>query len=144
MNRVALSLEKQFEGYSLKPYCCPAGILSGGYGHAFKPGEKVRDLPPAEAEAVLASDQLQAESATFRLCPVLMDKPEGAQGAIIDFVFNLGAGRLQASTLRRRINQGNWPEAIRELKKWVRGGGRILPGLVLRRAAEAEYLKELT
>jgi lysozyme len=143
MNRVALTLEKHFEGYSFRPYYCPAGILTGGYGHAFKKDEKVRNLPPSEAEEVLISDQLKAEASTFRLCPVLAGQAEGPQGAIIDFVFNLGGGRLQASTLRRRINQCNWPEAIRELKKWVRGGCRILPGLVLRREAEAAYLRAL-
>lgn len=144
MNQVAISLAKQFEGYKRNPYYCPAGILTGGYGHAFKPGEKVRELPPAEAEEILAKDLSIASAAVFRQCPILATRPEGCQGAIIDFVFNLGAGRLQASTLRRRINQGNWPEAIRELKKWVRGGGKVLPGLVLRRNTEARYLKELT
>jgi lysozyme len=63
-----------------------------------------------------------------------------AQAAIIDFTFNLGIGRLQSSTLRKRINSDNIDGAKIELGKWVRGGGRILPGLVKRRAAEAALL----
>jgi lysozyme len=56
--------------------------------------------------------------------------------AIVDFTFNLGAGRLQTSTLRRRINQMDWTGAALELRKWVHCGGRVLPGLVARRQAE--------
>ena len=140
MNPVAANLEMHFEGYSEKPYYCPAGILSGGYGHAFSKNEPIRLLPREEAKELLMADQLRAERSTFRLCPVLLSESENRQGAIIDFVFNLGAGRLQASTLRRRINQRNWPEVKRELRKWVRGGGRILPGLVLRRETEARLI----
>lgn len=56
--------------------------------------------------------------------------------AIVDFTFNLGAGRLRASTLRRRVNQRDWIEAGLELRRWVLGGGKILRGLVDRRDAE--------
>jgi lysozyme len=60
--------------------------------------------------------------------------------AIVDFTFNLGAGRLQTSTLRRRINQRDWLAAGTELRRWVFGGGKVLPGLVARREAEAAWL----
>lgn len=56
----------------------------------------------------------------------------------MDFTFNLGAGRLQTSTLRRRVNERDWSAAAKELCRWVYGGGRVLSGLVARRAAEAE------
>ncbi len=140
MNPYAEELAINFEGYKEKPYLCPAGILTAGHGHAFKPGEPVRPLPPDEAKKVLAQDLSIAERSALRQCPVLLAHSAARQGAIIDFVFNLGGGRLQASTLRRRINQGNWTEAVRELKKWVRARGRIMPGLVLRREAEAALI----
>ena len=53
---------------------------------------------------------------------------------------SVGAGRLQASTLRRRVNQRDWPGAAQELRRWVYGAGRVLPGLVLRREAEVLLL----
>lgn len=59
---------------------------------------------------------------------------------IVDFTFNLGAGRLQTSTLRRRINQRDWVAARQELRRWVYGGGKVLPGLVARREAECALL----
>jgi lysozyme len=71
---------------------------------------------------------------------VLATEPDGRLAAIVDFTFNLGAGRLQTSTLRRRVNQSDWAEAGRELVRWVYGGGRMLPGLVVRREAERRLL----
>ena len=84
-----------------------------------------------------------ALKATLRYCPVLATEPAGRLGAIVDFTFNLGAGRLQTSTLRRRINQRDWVGVAFELRRWVYGGGRVLPGLVARREAEA-YLLRIT
>ena len=54
-----------------------------------------------------------------------------------DVVVNLGAGRLQTSTLRRRINHRDWDAAAIELRRWIYGGGKVLLGLVTRREAEA-------
>jgi lysozyme len=101
------------------------------------------DHPPiteAEAEIYLARDLQSALAATLRYCPVLATEPEGRLAAIVDFTFNLGAGRLQTSTLRRRVNQRDWPSAAKELRRWVYGGGRVLPGLVVRRSAETTLL----
>lgn len=140
----AIRLAKGFEGFHRVPkngpliacpYVCSAGFWTIGYGHLC-----ASDHPPItedEAEAYLAADLQAALRATLRLCPVLATEPEARLAAIVDFTFNLGAGRLQTSTLRRRINQRDWPAAADELRRWVYGGGRALPGLVTRRAAEA-------
>jgi lysozyme len=93
-----------------------------------------------EAEVYLAGDLVTALRATLRYCPVLATEPENRLAAIVDFTFNLGAGRLQTSTLRRRINQLDWSAAASELRRWVRGGGRVLPGLVVRRQVESQLL----
>lgn len=145
--QAAIELAKRFEGFHrvpkhdpnrAYPYICPAGYPTIGYGHLCKP-----DHPPiteAEAEIYLAQDLQAALAATLRYCPVLATEPEGRLAAIVDFTFNLGAGRLQTSTLRRRINQRDWFAAGQELRRWVYGGGRILPGLALRREAEVAHL----
>jgi len=72
---------------------------------------------------------------------VLATESEGRLAAIVDFTFNLGAGRLQTSTLRRRINQQDWSGAAQELQRWVYGGGKVLPGLVARRRAGAALMR---
>ena len=78
--------------------------------------------------------------ATLRFCPVLASEPESRLAAIVDFTFNLGAGRLQTSTLRRRVNQRDWDAASHELRRWVYGGGKVLSGLVARRDAECRLI----
>ena len=89
-----------------------------------------------EGEAYLTADMADALRATLCYCPVLANEPEGRLAAIVDFTFNLGAGRLQASTLRWRVNQRDWPGAAQELRRWIYARGKVLPGLVLRREAE--------
>ena len=148
MPQAAIDLAKRFEGFERKakrgieitavPYICPAGFWTIGYGHLCDP--KHPPITEAEAEVYLARDLRTALAATLRYCPVLATEPEGRLTAIVDFTFNLGAGRLQTSTLRRRINQRDWPGVSRELRRWIYGGGRVLPGLVTRRDAEARLL----
>ena len=120
------------------PYICPAGFWTIGYGHLCDP--KHPPITEAEAEAYLARDLQTALAATLRYCPVLATEPESRIAAIVDFTFNLGAGRLQTSTLRRRINQRDWGAAATELRRWVYGGGKVQPGLFARREAEISLL----
>ena len=120
------------------PYICPAGFWTIGYGHFCDP--KHPPITVAEAEAYLARDLQTALAATLRYCPVLATEPESRIAAIVDFTFNLGAGRLQTSTLRRRINLRDWSAAATELRRWVYGGGKVLPGLFARREAEISLL----
>lgn len=113
-------------------------LLTIGYGHRCDP--KHLPITQEEAEAYLAQDLIKALNTTLRYYLVLATEPEGRLAAIVDFTFNLGAGRLQTSTLRRRINQRDWIAAGQELRRWVYGGGKVLPGLVSRREAEVTLL----
>ncbi len=143
----AIELAKRFEGFHrvprndpgrAYPYICPAGFHTIGFGHLCAP-----DHPPItqeQAEAYLAADLQSALASTLRCCPVLASEPASRLAAIVDFTFNLGGGRLQTSTLRRRVNQRDWPTAANELQRWVYGGGKVLPGLVIRRTAEVKLL----
>ncbi|MGA4289917.1 lysozyme [Ralstonia nicotianae] len=122
-----------------QPYVCPAGFWTVGYGHLCDPTHP--PITQAQAEVYLAADLVTALNATLRYCPVLAAEPQGRLAAIVDFTFNLGAGRLQTSTLRRRVNQRDWSAAASELRRWVYGGGKVLPGLAARREAEVALLR---
>lgn len=150
-----LSLAEQlcmrFEGFRAKPYLCPAGVPTIGYGSTYYlDGRKVtlQDPPITEpqARAMLAHELLNTYApAVIRLCPGLLPLALLTDDwrrfcAIVDFAYNLGAGRLQTSTLRRKINELDWEGAKAELLRWVRGGGRVLPGLLARRQAEAALM----
>jgi len=146
--QAAIELAKRFEGFHrvpkadplrrAHPYVCPAGYWTIGYGHLCD--LKHPPITKAEAEFYLARDLKTALNATLRYCPVLATEPEGRLAAIVDFTFNLGTGRLQTSTLRRRVNQRDWAAASKELRRWVNGAGKVMPGLVIRREAEASWL----
>lgn len=146
--QAAIDLAKRFEGFHrvpkndpgrAHPYVCPAGYWTIGYGHLCDP--KHPPITETEADAYLAQDLKVALAATLRYCPVLATEPAGRLAAIVDFTFNLGAGRLQTSTLRRRVNQREWAAAATELRRCVFGGGRVLPGLIARRNAAVLLLQ---
>ncbi len=120
------------------PYLCPAGFWTIGYGRLCAKDHPAVTLE--QGESFLAEDLVQAVGAALRHCPVLLAEPEQRLAAVASFVFNLGPGRLQSSTFRRRVNERDWQGARRELMRWVHGGGRVLPGLVTRRRAEGALL----
>jgi lysozyme len=151
----AVALVKRFEGFArvvtlkpvpmVVPYLCPARVWTIGYGTThYSDGRAVgpNDRPITEPEALgLMLESLHRDvAACYRICPVLIDEPEHRLAAITSFVDNLGPGRLQASTLRRRIAERDWHEAAYELRRWVWAGGQKLPGLIARREAEAALL----
>jgi lysozyme len=139
--KVAVALCKRFEGFSPTPYACPAGVATIGYGNTFyENGTKVtlqdKLITQSEAELMLIrSLSTQYLPAVLKASPGLIIYPERL-GAITDFCFNLGAARYRASTLRKRIDAGDVERAREEILKWNKAGGRVLPGLVKRRAAE--------
>lgn len=145
--KLSVELAKHYEGLSLTPYLCPASVPTIGYGNThYTDGRKVtlEDPPITEAQAELMLIQSlsgQYMPAALQLSPGLAYNQK-ALAAITDFVFNLGSARYRASTLRKRIDVGDMPAAREEIARWVYSGGRMLPGLVKRRAAEAALLQE--
>ena len=131
-----LKLIKQFEGFSATPYYCPAGYLTIGYGHVIQQNESFFHIDKRQAENLLRDDVQVAEAAVCRLIPVPLH--DGQYAALVSFTYNLGAGALQASTLRRKLLRGAYDAAAAEFPRWVYAGGRKLVGLVRRRAAERE------
>ena len=138
---IAAELCKRFEGFRSKPYLCPANVATIGYGSTYYAnGVKVtlNDVPTTQEEAhVLLMHELEHTylPGVVRYCPNLVTDNKKLN-AIVDFCYNLGIGRLQTSTLRRKINEQDWDAAKEELLKWNKGGGKVLAGLDKRRKAE--------
>jgi GH24 family phage-related lysozyme (muramidase) len=133
-----LALIRRFEGFSPVIYRCPAGYDTIGYGHVVRESERARfadGIAEVEAEELLRADVRAAEAAVLRLITVPLT--DGQFDALVSFTFNLGAAALQRSTLRRKVNREEHAGVPAELRRWVWAGGRRLPGLVARRAAEA-------
>lgn len=142
--QIAAALCERFEGFSSYPYLCPAGVPTIAFGAThYLDGRAVKLTdPPISREAgqrlLLRMIEREYLPAVLRLCPGVRDARRLA--ALIDFTFNLGAGALASSTLRRRVNAEEWSLVPGELRRWIRAAGKVLRGLVLRREAEAALI----
>lgn len=158
LNDAGLELIKSYEGIpdgdpqtvNIDPYLDPIGIWTIGWGHAIEVGgaylrgkadrKAARDLYPggitmAQAETLLHGDVLD----TCRDVEALVDVPltDNQFAALVSFTFNLGRGSLAKSTLLKKLNGGDYAGASAEFPRWNKAGGKVMDGLVRRRAAEA-------
>jgi lysozyme len=139
---VAIKLIKKWEGFMPEAYLCPAGVPTIGYGSTFyEDGEEVKmtdeKIERDRAQEILISHVKDVEAQVRK---VLKHELNANQlGALISFTYNLGIGNLKRSTLLIVINNEPSSQNIeRELKRWVKSGGKVLKGLVARRAEESE------
>lgn len=134
INGSGLALIKRSEGLELKAYLDPVGVLTIGYGSTgphVKPGMVITE---AQAEELLKEDLARFEAAVDEMCKVATDNQFSAMTSLC---FNIGEEHFRTSTLRRKHNEGDYAGAKAEFARWRFAGGRELPGLVKRRAAEA-------
>lgn len=128
-----IALIKSFEGLYLRAYRCPAGVLTIGWGST----EGVREgavISEDEAEEMLHKELERFEEAVNHLVKVPLTQHQF--DALVSFSYNVGSRALEHSTLLRKLNDGDYNAVPAELGRWVRGGGRVLQGLVRRRRAE--------
>lgn len=137
LSEAGMNLIKNSEGFRGQAYLDVAGIATIGFGHRLQPGESFpKGIVEAQAEAILLSDVQKAEQAIEHLIKVTLT--QGQFDALVDFVFNLGAGRLAASTFLNDLNAGKFDAAAAELMRWDHAGVEELPGLKARREAELQ------
>lgn len=146
---IAANMCREFEGFRARPYLCPAGVPTIGYGATFYlDGRKVtmKDAPITRKQAEELLENMLVKTflpAVLRQCPNLKDAAPERLAAILDWTYNLGEGNLASSTLRKRLLEDNWPAACTEILRWNKGPDRKpLPGLVRRREAEVQLIKE--
>jgi lysozyme len=134
-----LNFIKQFEQFRAKSYLCPAGLPTIGYGHVVGL-ENLSEVSEQEAEELLKRDVRHAEIAVQTYIKVPLNS--NRLNALVSFTFNLGSGTLQHSTLRQKLNRGEYDQVPRELMRFVWCNGRKLRGLIKRRQAESWMFME--
>ena len=135
-----LELLKRSEGFRNHVYLDVAGIPTIGYGHRLLHSDSFSNgIDEPQAANLLASDVRDAEQAVERLVKVPLS--QGQFDALVDFVFNLGMGRLAGSTLLKDLNAGRYDDAAEQLLLWDHAAGKELPALKARREAEVELWK---
>lgn len=135
---------KHYEGFYAQPYTCPAGKWTVGYGHLCSPTHSA--VTKTQANILLATDLTIAFNGVMRHAgEVLNNEPQHRTVALMSWVFNLGVGNLQSSTMLKRIKEKDWEAAAKEMLRWDKctnprtGKKRSLVGLSKRRNAEAHY-----
>lgn len=133
-----IALIVRFEGERLAAYLCPAGVWTIGVGHTgpdVRPGLRIaRD----RSRALLMQDLARFEQAVARLAPVAT---QAQFDALVAFAFNVGSDALAGSTLLRKHKAVDYAGAAAEFARWNKAGGKALPGLTARRAAEARLYR---
>ncbi|KAJ6440394.1 lysozyme [Purpureocillium lavendulum] len=151
INDATVDLIKEFEGFVASPKPDPIGLPTVGYGHLCKT-KGCKEVPykfPLTKDT--ATKLLKKDVAGFQNCitKVTNNKVklnDNQYGALVSWSFNVGCGNAQSSQLVKRLNKGESPAKVlpAELPKWRMGGGKVLPGLVRRRAAEVKLSKAKT
>ncbi|MEW5606510.1 lysozyme [Pseudomonas juntendi] len=134
-----LSLIKSFEGLRLQAYQDSVGVWTIGYGttRGVKSGMKISK---EQAERMLLNDVQRFEPEVERLIKVPLNCNQW--DALMCFTYNLGAANLESSTLLRKLNAGDYAGAAEQFQRWNKAGGKVLAGLVRRRAAEQALFLE--
>ena len=134
-SKVLIEAIKGFESCHLKAYKCPAGVWTIGWGHT-KGVKEGQAITQAQADSLLDGDLLSFVTHVNKLGLKLS---QGQFDALVDFAYNCGTGNLDKSTLLRKVRV-NAPlaEIQAEFRRWNKGGGKVLPGLVKRREWEAQ------
>ena len=140
-NEDGKTLIKNFEGLKLHAYICPAGVRTIGYGHTSTDFDD--DITLSEAYTLFGNDLRRVESQLNHVCEI--DKitlNENQFSALCSFVFNLGIGNFQCSTLHHCLINGDYETAANEFLKWCKANNQVSNGLLTRREAErALFLK---
>lgn len=134
INQAGLDLIKEFEGLRLVVYKCPAGKTTVGYGHLTDMAVG-QTISLAQANAYLLDDIQDAQKAVSDLVKVTLTENEYA--ALVSFVFNLGRGAFERSTMLKLLNRGMYDTVPPQLMRWTKVNGEDVAGLKRRRAAEA-------
>lgn len=135
-----LNLIKKYEGLRLQAYLCPANVWTIGYGHTGDDVEEGMEISEEEATDLLLEDLNRFEDVVNRVKSPLT---QSMYDALVSFTYNVGGGAFLKSTLLRKLAVRDYVGAADEFPRWNKGGGRVLNGLVRRRAEEkALFLKD--
>jgi len=138
--KAALDLIKRYEGLRLNAYKCSAGVWTIGYGHTSAAGEpEVKPgmtISKAEADRIFAKDIQNFAVGVERLIKVPVSPAQF--GACLSLAFNIGLGAFKRSSVLRFVNQKRMNDAADAFLLWNKAGGKVLKGLVRRRAEEAQ------
>ncbi|MFC6646166.1 lysozyme [Granulicella cerasi] len=139
LSAAGLELIRSCEGLREVAYQDAAGVWTIGYGHTGADVRAGRHVSEFEAEALLRADV--AATVRFVNKVVTVAIVQCQFDALVSFCYNVGRGSFERSSLLLALNRGDVRSAALGFGAWVRAGGKVLPGLVARRKAEAAMFR---
>lgn len=145
ISQYGINLIKKYEGFRAKKYDPIPNDnkveWTIGYGHLIKPGEELEAITSAQAEELLRSDILWAEKTIND--NIKVELAQHQYDALCSFVYNVGPKAFKDSTLLRKLNDKDYTGAANEFPRWKKSSGKVLNGLIKRRAEERKlFLNE--
>lgn len=144
MTEKGKAILRQFEGCKLVAYKCPAGVWTIGYGSTFyadgtpvQEGDKI-DQATANQLFDIVLNKFEKQVKMLLGDTLLVSLPAEAIDSLISISYNIGTTAFAKSTLLKRIkaNKLDFDGIEAAFMMWVKGGGKVLQGLVKRRQAE--------
>jgi len=129
-----LALIKKFEGCELEAYQDAVGVWTIGYGH-IKGVKEGMSITKQQAEEMLLEELIEYENYVLEAVNHQLD--QCMFDALVSWTYNLGPSNLNASTMLKVLNAGDYDGVPEQIKRWNKAGGKVLTGLVRRREAEA-------
>jgi lysozyme len=126
-----------FEALRLEAYKDAVGVWTIGYGHTgdVKQGDKITEH---QADAIMTVDLDRFEKAISVLCP---GANQNQFDAMVSLAFNVGINAFSRSQLLAFAKAGKFDDAAAQFMRWTLTAGKVLPGLVKRRAAERKLFQ---
>ena len=135
VDQAGLDFIARWEGVVLHVYKDVVGIPTIGVGHVVLPGESFPNgITYDEALSLLAKDVLKCENGITKY--ITQPLNQNQFNALASFTFNCGVGALQTSTVRRKLNNGDYQGSADALLMWCKAGGKVNAGLLNRRKDE--------
>ena len=141
MRRVSaegIALIKSFEGCRLDCYRDIRGIPTIGWGQT---GPDIRmglRWTQEQADARFLEHLRKVEDDVERMLKG-QRIPDSVFDAVCSWVYNVGSGNAEKSTLMRKLRKGDLLGAWGELSRWVFVDSALTPGLIRRRKAEQDH-----
>lgn len=129
------------EGFRSKPYLDTGNVPTIGYGSTYYEDSSRVTMDDAEIDKERAIQLLKNHIKTVEktvLNSVKVPTNQNQFDALVCFVYNIGAGNFNASTMLKLINASNYDEAAKQFPRWNKDNGKVLSGLVKRRQSEMD------
>jgi lysozyme len=144
----AIAIIKKYEGCKLDAYVPPEGDKGGlaiGYGYTRPWVQRGCRISQEWAEQLLLDQVYELEEGLMRAIDekVQLTLYPSQLSALASLVYNIGLGAFHKSTLLKKLNSGDMKGAAAEFERWNKAGGKVLPGLVRRRAEERKLFESV-